>query len=310
MIIILGLHNLGKADEEAVSTVGKAVQIVFIGVDLLEIGFIILHQHIAATAEIILGNMAHGSYSLGCFHHSHSRRNVEIFAEGIQFGMIVRLHRSILHQNNGHLHQLIGERNQQNCSEQIKGRLKNSDGITVDFHGPEILAENMQRLHHAKNDHKHYGADHIERHMDNTGPLGIAGSTAQEAIEGSDDGGADINAHNDGICAGEIQCTGFRQRLQHRNGSGRRLDDDSNHQARKNSENRHIGQAGQNVFQREYLRKCIYCAGHIHQTHKQNAETDTDIAHGFGLFGLDKHNEYNADQQRDRRKRIGIKEPQ
>ena len=125
--------------------------------------------------------------------------------------------------------------------------------------------------------------------MYNAGTLGVTALTAQEAIERSDQGGTDVDTHDNGIYAGEVQCAGNCQRLQHGNGSGGGLHDNSQHQTGQDAQNRLVTQTCQQIQKCGVIGKALHGAGHIHQTDKQDTKADADIANGLGLAALDKH---------------------
>ena len=146
--------------------------------------------------------------------------------------------------------------------------------------------------------------------MDDARPLGVLGR-ADGADHGRGDAGTQIDAHDDRIGHGEgdPRPRHRRHRLEHTNRRGRTLDNDRQDKAKENAE-QGIIQEPHKGNKRVRTHQRLHAAGHQVQTYKQDAEADADIADGIGALGLNEHQQHNADDKSDRRKRVRVEQPQ
>ena len=216
----------------------------------------------------------------------------------------------ILDDDHGQLHQLIRKGNQHNGSDQIENRLEIRDISAVHTAHPEFRREHRQLPQNSHQKQEQNRSDGIERDVDDARPLGVLGR-ADGADHGRGDAGAQIDAHDDRIGHGESDPRPRHRchRLEHTNRRRRALDNDRQDKAKENAE-QGIIQEPHKGNKRVRTHQRLHAAGHQVQTYKQDAEADADIADGIGALGLNEHQQHNADDKSDRRKRVRVEQPQ
>ena len=309
-ILLLRLHRLAQANQEAVGRIGKLIQAILIRINIRQKRISVLNEHTAAPLKVGLGDLSHGRHGFGRLGNSHRRRNIELFIQSMQFRMTLQLGLVVANQGHGHFHQHIGKGNQGHSSQEIERCLEIGDDTAVHASGPVGRTEYGIMLHNAHDDHKQHRTNGVEQDMHHSGTLGILGG-ADGADHGSGHTGAQVDAHNHRISHSEGYTSTWDgcNRLQHTHCGRGTLDNHSQSQAHKNAQQRVLKDA-QERSKGIRSNQGLHTTGHEIQANEQNAEADENISNGFGGFGFHEHQQNDTDHQSHRSQRIGVKQHQ
>ena len=145
--------------------------------------------------------------------------------------------------------------------------------------------------------------------MDDAGALGVLGGT-DGANQSGGDAGAQVDAHDDGIDQLEGHHAGGGKGLEDTHHGRGALDDDGEHKAGEDAQNRHVAEVGQNVDESLRFGQRLHGVGHADQAHEQNAKAHADVADVLGAALFDEHGQNHADDQCQRGQGIRLEERQ
>lgn len=214
--------------------------------------------------------------------------------------------RSVLGQNAlRDLCELRAERKEQERRRDVENRVHGGD-LRGRACGQKGFHKAGQRRKHADEREQH-GAEHVKEQVDDGRALCIA--VGADGGEHCRDAGADILAEQDINRAGQADQPAGRQRLQDADGGRGRLNDRREKHADENAEQR-VRHFGHQIDEKRGFAQRRHGVAHHAHAEKQDAEAGDDLPPVAQDGFFQKHNESDANESEERRKRAHIQRDQ